>query len=321
MKIRWIAAAMFFCVTPALAQNTAGVIAHQDGNNTFLTSQDVLFRGSVAQPIRPTIAEGTTSGGGCLSTRNYIFFVTYENATGETQLSPPSYEFRPASGVTNRISVVRDVIGWNVNTWTAWYASSVDNYQTIRGCSTAGAITDTAAETTSVLCVCGTSQLPTVPTSNTTADIYPLRVFSEPSAIGATIGVDATFSDTATFSSTTTFDGLATYTAGATISSGTFTLDTTGSGTGSLHLSGGIGATAGARINLEGVAGDSYLLRDADTGFVFVYKDGVLRATITGSGVIPGRCPTDVYSMEVGTQCLSSDGDTVIATPGGPFRF
>jgi hypothetical protein len=63
------------------------------------------------------------------------------------------------------------------------------------------------------------------------------------------------------------------------------------------------GAASGAHLNLEGPTGDSYLVRDPATGFIFVYLDGSLRATITPRGVIPGQCPSDPYSMEGGTEC------------------
>lgn len=68
----------------------------------------------------------------------------------------------------------------------------------------------------------------------------------------------------------------------------------------------GGGVAAGARLNLEGHTGDSYLIRDAATGFILVYLDNSLRATITPRGVIPGACPADVYSMEGGTQCYEA---------------
>lgn len=187
MKTRSIAlavVAMALCMAPAFAQDTAGVIAHQDGDNVFSgNSNYFMFDGTIARPPRPTATAGATTGGACLSTRSYILYVSYENATGETQISPPSYEFFPASGSTNIITVTRPAIGENVNTWTAWFSDSSTNYQTIRGCSTNGAITDTSAATTTVSCLCGTATDPTEPTTNTTNSGYVLKVNTSPSTL------------------------------------------------------------------------------------------------------------------------------------------
>lgn len=96
-----------------------------------------------------------------------------------------------------------------------------------------------------------------------------------------------------------------TFTAIQTFSQG-FIMSGASTGTGSLHLDGGIGATAGNYINLEGSAGDTRLKRDPETGFILVYVDGSLKATITPRGVIAGDCASDLYVMEAGTECYDT---------------
>jgi hypothetical protein len=66
----------------------------------------------------------------------------------------------------------------------------------------------------------------------------------------------------------------------------------------------GLAVASGQKVLLEGSAGDTYLMRETATGFVRVYVDGVLRATITQNGVIEGPCPSNIYTMEAGTECF-----------------
>lgn len=191
MKTRWIAliVAMALCGAPAHAQNTAGSIAYQDGSNVFsATGNDFLFRGTVATPDTPLASAGATTGGLASSALTYRVYVTYENASGETDLSHTSIEFTPASGSTNLITVTRGAIGANVNTWSAWFTSSADDHRTIRGCGTGGVVVDTAASSATASCICGTTLYPIAPTANSTHDIYPLRVYTGPSTVGASIG-------------------------------------------------------------------------------------------------------------------------------------
>jgi hypothetical protein len=71
-------------------------------------------------------------------------------------------------------------------------------------------------------------------------------------------------------------------------------------------------------------AGDTYIVKETSTGFVRVYVDGVLKATVTGNGVIPGPCPSDLSAIELNTECSSSgrrvwrdiDGTWVSTTSG-----
>ena len=83
-----------------------------------------------------------------------------------------------------------------------------------------------------------------------------------------------------------------------------------------IGFSGGVGANE--RLNLEGPTGDTYLIRDAATGFILVYLDGTLRGTITPRGVIPGACGSDLYAMERGTQCVDTQGRAIVVTAAGP---
>jgi hypothetical protein len=88
---------------------------------------------------------------------------------------------------------------------------------------------------------------------------------------------------------------------------------------GTWNFSRGLSVVSGQRINLEGSAGDSYLIWDATNQQVQVYVNGSLRARINHSGVIPGDCPADVYSMETGTECYRpTTGQLIAVTSSGP---
>lgn len=84
-----------------------------------------------------------------------------------------------------------------------------------------------------------------------------------------------------------------------------------------IGISGG-GVDAGSQLNLEGPTGDSYLVLDAATGFILLYLDGALRATITPRGVIEGACGSDLYAMELGTVCIDTLGRRISVGPSGP---
>jgi hypothetical protein len=56
----------------------------------------------------------------------------------------------------------------------------------------------------------------------------------------------------------------------------------------------------GARINLEGPHGDSYIVRDATVPSIDVYYDGVVRAQIRPTSMGPGVCPSPLNTMEMG---------------------
>lgn len=81
--------------------------------------------------------------------------------------------------------------------------------------------------------------------------------------------------------------------------------------------SGSLYVASGSRIGLEGLVGDTYIVRDADTGNVLVYRDGSLRATISASGVQPGACPSNLRIVETGYECVDSKGRRVVVTAAG----
>jgi hypothetical protein len=99
--------------------------------------------------------------------------------------------------------------------------------------------------------------------------------------------------------------------------------------------SGGVGVTGASSIagNLTVTSGDvsvasgqgvyldpdTRLTQDADTGFVLVYRDGALRATITGNGVIPGACGSDLWAMELGSECIDTTGRRISVGTAGPI--
>lgn len=104
-----------------------------------------------------------------------------------------------------------------------------------------------------------------------------------------------------------TMTGMFTFGAGATISAVGLNVD-----------GGDINMANGQRVMMEDSSGDSYLIWDASSHQVQVYVDGELHGRITPHGVIPGDCPDDLYSMEVGTQCFASDGRSIVVGPNGP---
>lgn len=174
---------------PTIAQNAAGLLSHQDASNTFTgNNQNFFFAGAVARPIPPVATQAATSGGACQNATTYRFYVSFKNATGETTMSPPSIEFKPASGTTNkvRLTMPDGSIGSNVNTWAVWYTRDTDNHATTRGCSTSGDVSYTEAATRTFDCVCGTTNDPTEPSSNTTHNAYALKVAINPASVGIT---------------------------------------------------------------------------------------------------------------------------------------
>jgi hypothetical protein len=171
----------------ALAMLTWGHAA-ADPNPAFQTdpniftgaTNDFYFNGTLADPVPPTASAGATTGGSCSSANTYRLYVSFENSTGETDLSPPSIEFTPASGTTNIVTVTRPLVPLavfnRINTWSAWFTSSSDGHVAVRGCSTDGAVADTAKATLSFSCLCGTIYDPDEPTVNKTNDIYVIRI-------------------------------------------------------------------------------------------------------------------------------------------------
>lgn len=181
---------------PARAQDTAGRLAHQDGNNVFTAStNDFYFAGTLADPPPPVASAGSASGGSCSSAITYRLYLSYKNATGETDLSPPSIEFTPASGTTNKITITRPAtIPANVNTWSAWFTYSTDDHVVVYGCGTSGSAVDTARATATYDCLCSTSTDATEPTSNTTENVYIMRIAQGPSSNLVTFGSGLTVS-------------------------------------------------------------------------------------------------------------------------------
>jgi hypothetical protein len=88
----------------------------------------------------------------------------------------------------------------------------------------------------------------------------------------------------------------------------------------------GAGATipSGQKLFIGDSGNNNYLYGEASTQFVKVYINGALKATITGNGVIPGPCPSDLSAIELNTECSSNgrrvwrdiDGTWVSTTSG-----
>lgn len=100
---------------------------------------------------------------------------------------------------------------------------------------------------------------------------------------------------------------------GVTLPSGNLTL-TTGN---VVATAGSVSVPAGQKVLLEGSAGDTYFTRDPDTGYVLVYIDGALRGTVTPRGLIPGACPSNLRTLETGTECVDAKGRRVVVTAAG----
>lgn len=171
-------------------RNAANRPAFQDAPNIFIgDTNDFYFDGVMTDPLAPLATQGATTGGSCSVSNTYRIYVAYKNATGETDLSPPSIEFKPAAFTTNKITVTIPATRMpdNANTWSAWFSSSADAHATIRACSTGGAIEDVSASTLTATCLCSTTTDASEPTTNTTQEVYALRVATNPSEVSVTM--------------------------------------------------------------------------------------------------------------------------------------
>lgn len=177
-------------MTSAIAQvdrpNVSYRPAAQNSSNVFTGyTNEFYFAGQMSQPQRPLATQGASTGGSCSSARTYRFYVSYANASGHTELSPPSYELTPTSGTTNLVTLTIPAgnIPWNAASWSGWFTSDSDNHVTVYGCGASGAEETVDNETLTFSCKCSTTTDAIEPTSNTTANVYPLRVGAGPDGV------------------------------------------------------------------------------------------------------------------------------------------
>lgn len=135
---------------------------------------EIYVDGEMSKPDRPTISQGSTSGGSCSNTKNYIMYVSFKNATGETVLSEASNEFRPTAN-NSKIYLTRPTAPYNATLWRAWFANEDDGFIIKRGCGAAGAELESSVSTFTVECLCSTDTDITEPSSNTTAAYFYMK--------------------------------------------------------------------------------------------------------------------------------------------------
>jgi hypothetical protein len=76
--------------------------------------------------------------------------------------------------------------------------------------------------------------------------------------------------------------------------------------TGQFTFGGNAVIPAAQKLYIGATGSNNYIQGDDSTQFVKVYINGVVKATVTQNGVIPGACPSDVYAIENGTECFNS---------------
>lgn len=85
-------------------------------------------------------------------------------------------------------------------------------------------------------------------------------------------------------------------------STATFVCDT-GTGFYVPSVAASVCVAAGLNLNLEGCTGDTYLVKDLDTGCMQQWKDGTLGWQLCNGYVVPPDCGTDTSTVPFGGMC------------------
>ncbi len=67
-----------------------------------------------------------------------------------------------------------------------------------------------------------------------------------------------------------------------------------------------IAVDEGQRFDMEGLTGDTYTTRTADTDSVDIYNDGVLVKSIRGDQESKAPCPADLATVSQGSECYEA---------------
>lgn len=148
-------------------------VAYLETSQTFTATKTFGMDLSMTNPsVAPSFSSITTTG---TCTNVHRLYVTWSNASGETQVSPASADYDPAGGFP-KIIVTRPTIPSNATEWYAWWSTAADSHATIKACGSSGFRLKRLPSDTTSDCFCSTTQTILAPTSNTTHTVNPMVI-------------------------------------------------------------------------------------------------------------------------------------------------